>query len=219
MRILFKSNLLVAVPETDAERAELAAWKEVQAGHVLLLRDDGGEGLALVDLGPRAHACNEPLNVVSFSPDPAARLISNFAATPFVLDGRDYASVEGFWQGLKFPAERDRRRVAALSGSQARDAGEAQPYGPTVAYDGQVVPVGAWGHWQLMERACLAKFAQHAEAREALLSTGERTLVHRVRRDSRTIPGALMADIWMRIRRRLREGPARPGLEGTGEGL
>ena len=33
-----------------------------------------------------------------------------------------------------------------------------------------------------------------------LLSTGERPLMHRTRRDSRTIPGVVMADIWMRIR-------------------
>jgi hypothetical protein len=32
------------------------------------------------------------------------------------------------------------------------------------------------------------------------LATGSRPLVHRVRRDSRIIPGDLMAGIWMRIR-------------------
>jgi predicted NAD-dependent protein-ADP-ribosyltransferase YbiA (DUF1768 family) len=51
-----------------------------------------------------------------------------------------------------------------------------------------------------MRRACEAKFAQHEGARTALLDTGERWLTHRVRKDSRTIPGAIMADIWMRIR-------------------
>ena len=43
------------------------------------------------------------------------------------------------------------------------------------------------------------------EAREALLSTKNRPLVHRMRRDSKTIPGVIMADIWMRIRADLRE--------------
>jgi predicted NAD-dependent protein-ADP-ribosyltransferase YbiA (DUF1768 family) len=208
MKVMLKSKLLIVVPETDAERGELAAWKEPLAGHVLLLRSDSGEGAALVDLGSQADACNEPLNVISTSTDPALRLISNFAATPFVLDGRPYASVEGFWQGLKYPGGAERRRIAALSGGQAREAGEAQPYGPTITYEGQTIPVGTWGHWQLMERACLAKFTQHEEAQLALLSTGERTLVHRVRRDSRTIPGVIMADIWMKIRRRLQEGTA-----------
>ncbi len=57
-----------------------------------------------------------------------------------------------------------------------------------------------------MARACRAKFAQHPGARAALLATGERPLTHRVRRDSLTIPGALMADIWMQLRKRLRAG-------------
>ena len=37
----------------------------------------------------------------------------------------------------------------------------------------------------------------------ALLGTGERPLVHVTRRDSRTIPGIVMADIWMKVRRGL----------------
>ncbi len=55
-----------------------------------------------------------------------------------------------------------------------------------------------------MREACWAKFTQHPEARRALLATGERPLTHRMRLDSVNIPGALMADIWMRIRDRLR---------------
>jgi predicted NAD-dependent protein-ADP-ribosyltransferase YbiA (DUF1768 family) len=61
-----------------------------------------------------------------------------------------------------------------------------------------------------MHRACWAKFSTHAEAQAALLATGERPLVHRLRRDSRTIPGVIMAEIWMKIRRRLREGTTHP---------
>jgi predicted NAD-dependent protein-ADP-ribosyltransferase YbiA (DUF1768 family) len=55
-----------------------------------------------------------------------------------------------------------------------------------------------------MRRACRAKFAQNEHAREALLATGERPLVHQVPRDSRTIPGVIMAEIWMALRSELR---------------
>src|SRR5438105_3395427 len=34
----------------------------------------------------------------------------------------------------------------------------------------------------------------------ALLAPGPRPLVHKVRRDSRTIPGVIMAEIWMALR-------------------
>src|SRR5215470_5488985 len=30
-------------------------------------------------------------------------LLSNFAATPFKFHGKRYASLEGFWQAMKFP--------------------------------------------------------------------------------------------------------------------
>jgi hypothetical protein len=55
-----------------------------------------------------------------------------------------------------------------------------------------------------MERACQSKFTQNDEAREALLATGRRPLQHKLRRDSKSIPGVIMADIWMRIRSKLR---------------
>jgi predicted NAD-dependent protein-ADP-ribosyltransferase YbiA (DUF1768 family) len=203
--VLLKEGFLIVAPETGAEAAELAAWKAGLGGHVLAVTANAGSGVALADLGPRPDACNEPLNVVSNSADPAARMISNFAEAPFELDGRPYRSVESFWQGLKFVKESERRRIAALPGREACAEGTKQAYGATVHYEGEDVPVGTWQHWQLMERACRAKFTQDAEARWALLSTGERPLTHRVRRDSRTIPGVLMADIWMRIRRLLRE--------------
>ena len=63
--------------------------------------------------------------------------------------------------------------------------------------------VGTRDHWCLMERACAAKFTQNEVARAALRDTGSRPLEHRLRRDSRTIPGAVMADIWMRLRAKL----------------
>jgi predicted NAD-dependent protein-ADP-ribosyltransferase YbiA (DUF1768 family) len=211
MKVLLKDKILVLAPESESEEAALADWKAGRADHVLAVKAGAGSGLALVDLGPRADACNEPLNITSLSADPVAQLIGNFAATPFKLDGRVYASVESFWQGLKFPTAAERARVAGLSGHEARKAGEEQGYGSTVTYQGQAVPVGTHAHWALMERACWAKFTQDAEAREALVSTGERPLTHRMRRDSKTIPGALMADVWMRIRRKLREHPEAVG--------
>jgi predicted NAD-dependent protein-ADP-ribosyltransferase YbiA (DUF1768 family) len=128
------------------------------------------------------------------------RLISNFAQTPFVLDAMPYASIEGFWQGLKFPDDADRRRLADLYGSAAKDAGFYAPKADHISYVGQDILVGTWDHWQLMERACRAKFEQNEEAAQALLSTGTRPLVHRLRPCSRSIPGVIMAEIWMRIR-------------------
>ncbi len=43
----------------------------------------------------------------------------------------------------------------------------------------------------------VAKFQQNNDAREALLATGERPLVHQMKNDSRTIPDVILAEISM----------------------
>jgi len=187
MKAILKSGQLILVPENTSEEGAVAAWKGELAGHVLHVHATSGTGVALFDIGAKEVACNEPINIASTVKDAAHAMISNFAAAPFVLDGEEYASVEGFWQGLKFTDAAKRREVAGLVGHAARLAGQEAEYGATVTYAGEEVPVGAWQHWALMERACRAKFEQCHEAREALLSTGARPLMHRMRRDSKSI--------------------------------
>lgn len=208
MKTVLKSaqNLLVLVPESEEEASALAEWKAGRDGHVFRSAT-GGTGLALFDLGPQELVCREPINVTSMHPDPAIRLIGNFADTPFDLDRVRYQSVESFWQSLKFDTRAERLELAAMRGGMARKTGARKGYGPTVKYDGREIPVGTWEHWQLMERACRAKFDHDEDARAALLGTGTRPLEHRVRRDSRTIPGVIVADIWTRIRRDLTRTP------------
>jgi predicted NAD-dependent protein-ADP-ribosyltransferase YbiA (DUF1768 family) len=214
MKVITKSEMLIFVPETLSETEQLAQWKEGRESTVLALQNQSGSGIALRTLGDRAEVCREPIQVSSRSADPQVRLIGNFAPTPFDLDGVHHACVEAFWQSLRFP-EAERRRIAALDGSQAKQASREREYGATVRYRGEEIPVGTWAHWQLMERACWAKFTQHWEAQAALVGTGERPLVHRMRRDSKTIPGVIMADIWMRIRRGLQQRAGKPLSESV----
>jgi predicted NAD-dependent protein-ADP-ribosyltransferase YbiA (DUF1768 family) len=212
MLVQLRKNLLVLRPE-EGDDNSLADWLAAHDGQVFRLRHK--DGAALHALGPEAEARREPINITSRAPMPL-KLASNFAHTPFVLDGLDYASIEGFWQGLKFPDEADRRRLAAMHGSAAKDAGFYAPASETVLFGGERIRVGTWDHWQLMERASMAKFSQHEGAREALLSTGKRPLVHQVRPDSKSIPGVIMAEIWTRIRARLQRANA--GSAGAGSG-
>ena len=65
-------------------------------------------------------------------------LLSNFAATPFTFHGKQYASIEGFWQMMKFPEDADdprskfpglewkftREQVAQMTGFDAKHAGD-----------------------------------------------------------------------------------------------
>jgi len=205
MLVLLKDDVIVLIPESPAETREPEGWSATHEAHVFCVGSLNRYALELHGLGERNEACREPINVVSNSPDPLVRMISNFATTPFELDGRRYQSVESFWQGLKFTKETERRCLAQLEGARARAEGEKQGYGPAVTYNEQEIMVGTWAHWQLMERACRAKFAQNPEAAHALLATGDRLLTHVVRHESTTIPGVIMAAIWTRIRKELRK--------------
>jgi predicted NAD-dependent protein-ADP-ribosyltransferase YbiA (DUF1768 family) len=208
MKVLLQRKAAVLTPESEDERTELERWRACHDDFVFRMGAAHGKGLALIALGPSAEACREPINVTSASPQPIC-LIANFAPTPFELDGVRYACVEAFWQSLRFPIG-ERARIAVLDGAAAKRASAEEPYGSHVSYGGRAVAVGTWDHWQLMRRACRAKFEQNEDARAALLATQHRPLVHKVRRDSRTIPGVIMAEIWMTLRAGLLRSQVRP---------
>ena len=176
MRVIFKDAALVVAVETEAEREAFAVWRTAKKGHVFFFDGGAEKGGALIDLGPRDDACREPINILFDQSEARWRPISNLADTPFVLRGRTYASVEGFWQGLKFDAQKDRDRIARLSGKAAKRAGDDAPDREAFTFDGRTYAVGGPGHHGLMLEACRAKFGQNESAREALLATsGKRT--------------------------------------------
>jgi hypothetical protein len=112
MIVRLRDGVLVVTPQ---EGETLAGWLDAHAGQVFRLRAIAGGSAQLQALGPEPDACRVPINVTSRTPEPL-RLVSNFAHTPFRLDGFGYESIEGFWQGLKFPDAADRRRLAELWG-------------------------------------------------------------------------------------------------------
>lgn len=198
MRLIFQNHVIGLSAETQAEEA-ICALLGAADGFVFRLHAPTRRGLAFRVIGPEDEARRTPLNIVR-SMAPRFAPISNLAHTPFTLDGEVYASVEAFWQGLKSADPAQRRALGLLWGAQAKGRGDRLGHPPDFDYGGSTIVSGSPEHWALMRRACDAKFAQHRGARAALLDTGERWLTHRMRMDSRTIPGAIMADIWMRIR-------------------
>ncbi len=202
MKASVKHGQIILVDDGGGDRALLALLDEFD-GHAVHVQVRSSVCVVLEDLGQRDEACREPINI-SLSADRRFAPISNLFPARFSLDDEDYASVEGFWQSLKCQSPIQRREIASLAGAQAKRAvGEAKP-SATFDYLGNTIQTGTYAHWELMERACAAKFAQNERARRALLATGNRPLTHNVRRDSKTIPGVIMAAIWMRIRKRTR---------------
>jgi len=123
-------------------------------------------------------------------------LLSNFAATPFVFHGRRNASLEGFWQMMKYPENQNdpratfpglrwaytRAQVAQLTGFEAKKAGTlAEQNMKTmgiswVTFDGkrfEYRPAVPGEHYRLIVEATREKVSQNPEVKKVLLSTGD----------------------------------------------
>ncbi len=126
-------------------------------------------------------------------------LLSNLAATPFEFHGRRYASLEGFWQMMKYPEGSydlrakfpdaewaySRDQVAQLSGFEAKKAGtlaneNMRRVGITwVTFEGQRMeyrPAVPGEHYQLIAAAMREKVRQNPDVRKILLATGDLVL-------------------------------------------
>ncbi len=209
MRLSYRNDV-VGLSAENAEEEAICALLVATDGTVFRLHASSARGIAFSLIGPEDDACRAPLNIVR-SVEPRFAAISNLAHTPFRFDDQEYASVEGFWQGLKTADPVQRRMFAELSRAEAKGRGKSLGQPTEIEYGNLRLLAGSPEHWALMRRACKAKFSEHQGARAALIATGDRWLTHKTRRDSRTIPGVVMADIWMQIRSELRKivGPAR----------
>lgn len=143
---------------------------------------------------------------------PKWRLLSNFAPTPFELKGREYASVESFWQSLKFPAHSNKRQqIRQMSPAwKAKQAGREQGWPEWLQYQGREYRSASPAHHQLADRAIRAKVDQHPQVRKRLLETGNRKIVHvvvnqkgEISRDSYSLPRAVFAQLLTDIRAEL----------------
>lgn len=116
------------------------------------------------------------LNVWSRSDEEIGRLLSNFAHTPFSLDGAEYASVEAFYACLLLAPHRH-ERVRRLYGVRARH--EIPKVKPRLfEYCGETIASGSSQHIALVERAIRAKLEAHAEIAAAFVATRPRPIVH-----------------------------------------
>jgi predicted NAD-dependent protein-ADP-ribosyltransferase YbiA (DUF1768 family) len=155
-------------------------------------------------------------------------LLSNFAATPFEFQGKKYASLEGFWQMMKFPEGPDdprakfaglewpytREQVAGMTAFDAKHAGDVGSANMKkmgidwVTFEGRQVkykPAEPGEHYQLIVDATWAKVKQNPDVKAALLSTGDLVL----KPDHHQEPNAPAAwkyfDILMTIRAQLQK--------------
>ncbi len=125
-------------------------------------------------------------------------LLSNFAATPFVLDDKRYGSLEGFWQSLKYPEDHQdiryplarwpykREDVEKMEAFEAKKAGD---FGSKVMKKNNINWVtyqskkmeykepGRGKFYQIIRRAMKAKVDQNPQVKEVLRKTGNLILL------------------------------------------
>jgi predicted NAD-dependent protein-ADP-ribosyltransferase YbiA (DUF1768 family) len=137
-------------------------------------------------------------------------LLSNLAHTPFEMDGMRYASVEAFWQGLKYSDTAKRDEIATYHGLASKKSGDEWDNEAEFVYLGQRYDTGSREHQELMYRALRAKLEQHPDILALLLATGDTPIIHKpVKKDgtpypdSITIPADIFAGYLMRLRSKL----------------
>jgi predicted NAD-dependent protein-ADP-ribosyltransferase YbiA (DUF1768 family) len=150
---------------------------------------------------------------------------SNLGPASFVLDGNMYGSVEGLWQGMKYPEnETDTRNVAgvswaytraqvmAMKGFEAKHAGDLANANMKqlgikwVTYQGEkIIYNGADSekHYQLILRACRAKLDQNPELKKLLLSTKNLTFFPDHRQAPDSLPAYKYHEIYLKLRTEL----------------
>lgn len=151
---------------------------------------------------------------------------SNLGATPFTFGGVHYASVEGLWQGLKYPEssidERNqdksvvwnftRDQVYAMSGFEAKKAGDLANANMKklgikwVSYNGEKIFYNGEGqarHYDLILQACRAKVEQNQKLKQLLISTAPLKFLADHKQGPETLPSYRYNEIYFRIRQEL----------------
>ncbi|MGZ4962408.1 MAG: PCC domain-containing protein [Limisphaerales bacterium] len=150
-------------------------------------------------------------------------LLSNFAPTPFTFRSKRYASIEGFWQAMKFPENGDdaratfpgldwpytRAQVERMSSFEAKRAGDIGSANMKkmginwVTFEGRQFeyrPVTPGEQYQFIVGAMRAKVLQNARVRKVLLSTGDLILKPDHKQEQKPPAAWRYYDILMQIR-------------------
>jgi predicted NAD-dependent protein-ADP-ribosyltransferase YbiA (DUF1768 family) len=156
-------------------------------------------------------------------------IFSNFAATSFIFRGKLYASIEGFWQLMKFPDENldgdirftkafpfTRDQVAAMTAFEAKDAGSIgskfmkELKIDWVSFEGQSMiycSLQKGLHYQLIYEAMWEKLQQNPEVKRLLLATGDLILRPDHKNEGCQAPEWAYHQMWMEIRELMKTLP------------
>lgn len=117
-----------------------------------------------------------------------ASALSNFSPHPFVLDGINIASMEGFLQSLKFSNPDMQIEVCRLVGKKAKFKGKGKKWQRTgtLWWRGKEIDRFSQEYQDLLDHAYEAMFTQCDSARRALLASGDAIFTHSIGKNKET---------------------------------
>jgi predicted NAD-dependent protein-ADP-ribosyltransferase YbiA (DUF1768 family) len=119
-----------------------------------------------------------------------AGALSNFSPHPFIIDGIECASMEGFLQALKFKSPEIQIEVCKLVGLKAKFRGKPKKWWmtQTLFWQGIEIDRHSKEYQELLDRAFEA-LSQNSSFRKALLASGNSVLTHSMGKndESRTV--------------------------------
>lgn len=155
-------------------------------------------------------------------------ILSNFATTPFFYNQKRYASVEGFWQMMKYPDPEmkndprhklpypfTREQVANMTAFEAKSAGDQgsqfmrEHHLDWVSFEGEKMTycsLTPGKHFSLIKEAMIKKLRYNPEVRRVLLATGNLKLKPDHQTGTCQAPEWKYYEIWMDIRQDLNRG-------------
>lgn len=170
------------------------------------------------------HAADRLKGEVVLSKRTELGVFSNLAKAHFELDGIHYASIEGLWQGMKYPDgpsdERlkdpnivwpyTREQVYKMSGFESKAAGDIANANMKklgikwITYQGKKIDykteVGKVEHYNIIYRASEQKVLQNIEIKKLLIQTGQLNFLSDHKQQPNPDPAYLYFDIYMKIR-------------------
>lgn len=147
-------------------------------------------------------------NIASNSSDAIEAWLSNLSHNPFVMNWVIYASIEAFWQSLKFePNSPEWKECIGLAGIRSKKYGDKAEKKETFSYNWVEFIVGSKRHQFLMKVALREQLKQNPEKLKLLLGTKKANLIHAPKKkdgtlypDSTTIPGEVFSRFLMELR-------------------
>ena len=137
-------------------------------------------------------------------------ILSNFAETPFKIDGVICSCSEAFIQSLKSPDSEEQIKLCILSGQEAWERGSKKTdlifSSGCVWWQGNTLTLHSKEHFQLVKRGLVAKFTQSKEAQDALIGSESAKLTHdfgKPKRSRESLPIEVFCKLVTEIRKEL----------------